>query len=185
MNILIIILIVLASLIIILLIGALLTKREYTIMREITINRPKHEVFNYVKLLKNQDYYNKWVMMDPTMKKEYKGIDGTVGFVYAWESNNKQVGMGEQEIIKIKEGESIDHELRFMKPFEGKATARLIPASVPGSDNRRNETRVNWVFNGLRNYPMKIVHLLFNLKKVLGKDLQTSLATLKAVLEKE
>jgi hypothetical protein len=47
-----------------------------------------------------------------------------------------------------------------------------------------NQTRVKWIFDGLRNYPMKIMHLVLNLKKMLGRDLQTSLDNLKAVLEK-
>jgi hypothetical protein len=37
-------------------------------------------------------------MMDPDMKKTYRGTDGTVGFVSEWESNKKDVGTGEQEI---------------------------------------------------------------------------------------
>ncbi len=87
MNILIKILIGIGALIAVLLIVALFVKKEYTIEREITINKPKTEVFNYVKHLKNQDNYSKWVMQDPGMKKEFRGTDGTVGFVYAWDSN--------------------------------------------------------------------------------------------------
>ena len=180
MNILIIILIIIAILIAVLLLVALFTKNEYTIEREIAINKPKQEVFNYIKYLKNQENYNKWVMLDPSMNKDYRGTDGTVGFVYSWESNNKQVGKGEQELIKITEVERIDHELRFIKPFEGKANAHLTTVSISG-----DQTRAKWVFSGMRNYPMKIMHLLLNLKKILGKDLETSLANLKAVLEKQ
>ncbi len=65
MNILIKILIGIGALITLLLIMALFVKKEYTIEREITINKTKAEVFNYVKHLKNQDNYSKWVMQDP------------------------------------------------------------------------------------------------------------------------
>ena len=51
--------------------------------------------------------------MDPDMKKTYRGTDGTVGFVSAWDSEKDDVGKGEQEIIKITDGERIDYELRF------------------------------------------------------------------------
>src|SRR5690348_6071570 len=107
MSILAIILLALGLLIVIILVVASLSSNEYTIERAITINKPKHEVFSYVRLLKNQDHYNKWVMMDPGMKKDHRGVDGTVGFIYAWDSNNKQVGKGEQEIKKIVEDERI------------------------------------------------------------------------------
>jgi hypothetical protein len=34
-------------------------------------------------------------MMDPNAKMEYKGTDGTVGFISAWDSKIKYVGKGE------------------------------------------------------------------------------------------
>jgi len=34
----------------------------------------------------------------------YTGNDGTVGFVLAWDSTNKSVGKGEQEITNVEEG---------------------------------------------------------------------------------
>ena len=39
-------------------------------------------------------------MMDRNVKKSFKGTDGTVGFVAAWDSDNKKVGKGEQEVKK-------------------------------------------------------------------------------------
>ena len=56
------------------------------------------------------------------MKIETHGTDGTPGFVSAWNSTSNEVGEGEQEIKKITEGERVDTELRFKRPFETKAT---------------------------------------------------------------
>ena len=112
------ILIILGILIAIPLIVALFVKKDYAVEKEIVINKPKTEVFDYIKFLKNQDNYSKWNRMDPNIKKTYRGTDGTVGFVSHWESENEEVGWGEQEIKKITEGERIDFELRFIKPFE-------------------------------------------------------------------
>src|SRR5215207_2615844 len=96
---------------------ALFVKEEYKVQRQITINSSSDSVYNYVKYLKNQEKYSKWVMTDPTMKTDLRGTDGTVGFVYAWDSNNKHAGKGEQEIVKLTEGKEVDAELRFEKPF--------------------------------------------------------------------
>ena len=49
------VLIVLAVLIAILLIAALFISKDYAVERQITINKPKAEIFNYVKYLKNQN----------------------------------------------------------------------------------------------------------------------------------
>ena len=65
----------------------------------------------------NQDNFNKWTMMDPNMKRSFRGTDGTVGFVYAWDGN-KRAGKGEQEITKITEGKRLDIEVRFERPFK-------------------------------------------------------------------
>lgn len=83
MNILIIFLLVIGILIAVLLIAAAFTRKEYRIKREIVINVPLQTTFDYVKHLKNQDHFNKWVMVDPAMQREFKGADGTVGFIYA------------------------------------------------------------------------------------------------------
>src|SRR6476661_7425857 len=122
------ILLVVAILIAIPLIVALFVKKDYAVQREVTINQPKEQVFNYVKYIKNQEHYNKWTMQDPQAKKEYRGTDGTVGFVSSWDS--KEVGKGEQVIKNINEGERIDLGLHFIKPFEGEANAWLITEQV-------------------------------------------------------
>ena len=103
MKILKIILIIIIIIVVIILISALFVKKEYAVDKEIVINKPKQDVFNYVKYLKNQNQYNKWVMMDPNVRRNYAGTDGTAGFIAKWDSDNKNVGKGEQEIKKIKD----------------------------------------------------------------------------------
>jgi len=172
------ILIALAILIAIPLIVALFVKKDYAVEREITINKPKQEVFDYVKLLKNQDNYSKWATMDPNMEKTYRGTDGTVGFVSAWESKVDSVGVGEQEIKRIVEGERIDFELRFIKPFEATEPAFMTTEAVS-----ENKTNVEWGFSGHMEYPMNIMMLFMDFEKMIGDDLQTGLNNLKRELE--
>jgi hypothetical protein len=135
-------------------------------------------VFDYVKLLKNQAYYHKWVMMDPNAKMENKGTDGTVGYISAWDSQMKDVGKGEQEITAVSEGQSIDCDVRFIKPFEGKAHTNMTTEAAA-----ENQTKVKWVFSGVSNYPMNIMNLMMD--KELGGALQESLVKLKEVVEKQ
>ena len=155
---------------------ALFVKKEYTIEREITINKPKQQVFDYIRHLKNQDYYSKWVMTDPNMKKEFRGTDGNVGFVYAWNGNSK-AGEGEEKIVNMKEGEHLDIEVRFKRPF--KSTAKTPFTTEAVSDT---ETKVKWGMIGKSNYPLNFMNLFMD--KMLGKDMETSLVTLKGILEK-
>lgn len=161
------------------LIAAFFMPKEYAVEREITINQPKDSVFNYVKLLKNQDNFSVWSQIDPKMKKTFTGIDGTVGAISAWESDNENVGIGEQEIKKITDGERIDFELRFKVPFESVATAYMTTEA-----NAATETKVKWGFNGQMPYPMNLMLPFMGMDEMLGKDLQTGLDNLKGILEK-
>src|SRR6267142_6365432 len=111
MNTLITILLVVAGFIALLLIIALFMRREHYVKREIIINAPRQKVFDYLKLLKNQDEFNEHAMAAPDRKREFKGTDGTVGYIYAW-SGNKDAGVGEKEIKNIVEGKSIEMEIR-------------------------------------------------------------------------
>lgn len=174
------ILIGLAILITIPLILALFVKKDYAVQRDVTINKPEQEVFDYIKLLKNQDNYSKWNKMDPAMKKSYKGTDGTVGFVARWESDNEEVGWGEQEIKKITEGERIDFELRFIKPFEATEPAYMTTETVNDS-----LTRVTWGFSGHFKYPMNLMMLFMDMEEMIGGDLETGLNNLKTILEQQ
>jgi hypothetical protein len=177
MEIILTILLVLVSIIVLLLLTAIFIKNDYAIRREITINKAQQEVYNFIKFLKNQERYSKWVMADPNMKKEFKGTDGNVGFVYAWDSTDKNVGQGEQEIISLTEGKKVEAEIRFIKPFEGIATTSMVIDALSES-----QTRVSWGMMGKSKYPMNLMNPFMD--NLLGKDLQISLTNLKQIFEK-
>jgi hypothetical protein len=168
----------LAGIIVFALIAGLFINGKYAVEREITINKPKQEVYDYVKYLKNQNNYSVWAQMDPAMKKEFSGKDGTVGFISAWDSQNPDVGKGEQKIIKIADGERIDYELHFIKPFESTDYAYMTTEAV--SDN---QTRVKWGFNGEMKYPMNLMLIFMDMEKMLAPDLEKGLSSLKAIME--
>lgn len=162
----------------VLLLVALFLKKDYNVVREVIINKPVNEVFEFAKYLKNQDKYSKWETMDENSKKSYSGTDGTVGFIAGWESENPDVGTGEQEITKIIENERLELELRFIKPFKSVSTAYMTTEMVG-----ENATKVTWGFDGKMNYPMNLMLLFFNMEKMIGDDLQFGLDKMKGILE--
>lgn len=168
------------GLIALLLLVAAFSKKDYAVTREIVINKSNADVFNYIKYLKNQDNFSKWATMDPAMKKSYRGEDGKPGFVSAWESENENVGTGEQEIINITEGSRVDYELRFIKPFEAKDHAYLMTEAAGDK-----ETKVVWGFDGHMNFPMNLMLLFMDFDKMLGGDLQQGLDKLKIIMESQ
>lgn len=160
------------------LIAGLFIKKEYHVSRSVVIDRSTSDVFNYIVYLKNQDQYSKWAKMDEKMEKSYRGIDGTVGFVSAWRSEDQEVGTGEQEIKKISEGKRVDYELRFIKPFKAVEPAYMLTDSIgPG------KTLVTWGFSGHMAYPLNISMLFMNFDKMIGDDLDVGLQNLKKIME--
>lgn len=160
------------------LIVALFINGKYAVEREVKINKSKQEVYDYVKYLKNQDNFSVWAKADLAMKKEFTGEDATVGCMASWDSENPDVGKGEQKIIKIAEGERIDYELHFIEPFESTDYAYLTTTAVTDS-----VTSVKWGFNGEMKYPMNLMMLFMDMESMLAPDLQNGLNNLKAILE--
>jgi hypothetical protein len=124
---------VLVAIIVLVLITGLFVDGNYAVEREVSINKPKQEIYNYLKYLKNQDNFSVWAKIDPAMKREFRGEDATIGFVSAWDSENPQAGKGEQKIIKMADGERIDYEIHFLKPFESTDYAYLTTEAVNDS----------------------------------------------------
>jgi hypothetical protein len=147
------------------------------IEKSIEINKSSKLVFDYLRVTKNQDNFSVWNMADPGMKKSYQGIDGSVGFIYGWDSTMKNVGAGEQEITGIVEGKSIDYAIRFFRPMQNTGKTGFQIESL--GDER---TSVVWIFDSPSKFPMSLFSPVF--KIMLGKDLQKGLINLKNTLEK-
>jgi hypothetical protein len=175
MNIIITILLVLAGIIVLLLILALFIKKQHYVRREIIINAPSQKAFDFLKLLGNQEKFNKWAKRGER-NEEFKGTDGTVGFIYSW-SGNKDAGQGEKEITGIIEGKRVETEIRFVKPM--KVTASVIFETEPLSDD---QTKVSLINTGVLKYPMNIFVPMA--EKKFPRDMDESLSTLKNILEK-
>ena len=175
MNTLFIILLVIAAIIALPLILALFVKKDYHIEEQVTISKRVPEVFNYIKLVRNQEHYSKWVMADPNMKKTLTGTDGTPGFIYAWDSTDNNVGAGAQEITALHDN-TLNTEIRFIRPFQGTSYVTM-KAEPSGSD----DTRVTWSMAGKSKYPMNIMNLFMG--KMLHRDMQISLQNLRNILE--
>jgi hypothetical protein len=170
------VLIVIAVLVAIPLVAAIFIPKDYAVERSISVSKPVHIVYDYLRHLKNQDHYNVWVRMDPAMEKRYTGTDGTIGFISAWNSKDENVGSGEQEIVKLTEDKEVISQMRFKEPFENIAYTHMFTEQVSS-----NETVVRLGMQGKSPYPFNVMNLFMN--NLLGGDLSASLAMLKNTLE--
>jgi hypothetical protein len=171
------ILIALLVLLLLLLLIAFFIPKTYIVSVSTTINKPKTEVFNYVKIIKNEAKYSFWILQDPNVVMTYKNQDSKVGFITMWNNPVDNNNEGEQEVAKIIEGERIEMDLRFKKPMPGNQKSAYIFKSI--SDN---QTQVTAEFYGNSPYPMNLLSLI---GKSIINDAQTkTLQNLKTILEK-
>ncbi len=173
------ILLAIGILILLVLISALFIKKDYAVEKEIIINKPASEVYDYVRILRNQNAFSTFAKKDPNMKSVYTGKDGETGSVFAWEGNS-EVGSGEQKITKLTKDQRIDIEMHFINPFESYAPAYFTFESVSA-----NQTKIKWGMNGKMAYPLNFMRIFFDMEEMIGKEYQISLQNLKSILEKE
>ena len=165
------------SVIVLALIVALFTNRTFVVERSIQIDKSDAVLYEYVKYLKNQGNYSYWAMLDPAMKKEFEGKDGTKGFVYKW-SGNKEVGSGEMIIRNLVDNQRVDYDLIYNEPQESKGKASIIFSPISAS-----ECKVTWTMEGKMNYPMNIFLLMVDMDSIIGKQLSSSLTNLKLLMD--
>ena len=166
-----------AGVIILLLIVALFIPNDYSISVSTTINKPQKEVFDYVKMIKNQEKYSVWVMKDPKVQIEYTGIDGTVGAKSSWVSLDDNVGVGSQQITKMT-ANRIDVDIHFEKPMKGDDSGATIVEALS-----EDQTKITSEFYGHANYPMNLMSFMF--KDFIKKDLTQNIANVKKILESQ
>jgi hypothetical protein len=158
------------------LIVAIFVPKSYTVSVSETISKPKQEVYDYVRILNNQKNYSIWVMADPNLNPEIVGQDGTVGAIQRWDSKIDDVGAGEQEITSLSP-DRMDVDLRFKRPFEGKAKAANIFKAVS-----ENETQITAEFYSNDPYPFNLPSYLFG-RKMIKEAQEKNLKNLKKILE--
>jgi|1048.fasta_scaffold00372_7 effector-binding domain-containing protein len=150
-------------------------KKDYRIVRSISIDAPSSMVFDYVRHLENFKEWSPWTALDPTMQITINGTDGEVGASYRWSGNDK-AGEGSQTIIQIKEDQII-LKTDFIRPFESTSETRFDFSVEEGL------TKVSWVYDWKAPFPLNGLMMLSDIDAALGKDFVMGLENLERILE--
>lgn len=154
------------------LIIALFVSREFEAKSTVIIDKPNEEVFDYVRMVGNQENFGVWFAMDPEIKTTSKGVDGTEGFVFSWESD--VVGNGTQTITRLVERDSIISLLDFGFGEPARGYFHL-------EELEDDKTEVTWGIQGTSPYPFNLMSLFMDF----NKDFETGTRELKNILESQ
>ena len=149
---------------------------EFVIQRAATMRAPATVIFARLNALTEWPAWSPWAKLDPDMKREYSGAAAGPGAVYYW-SGNDAVGEGRMTIEDAKDPESVTLALEFIRPLPSLAQTeiRLVP--------KGDETEVTWLMRGRSNLPAKVIGLFISIDKMVGKDFEKGLGSLKELTE--
>lgn len=158
------------------LLAAALMPKNYTVTVSETINKPKAEVYDYVKIFANQKEYSEWTKPDPNLVPVITGVDGTIGSKSYWKSTNPDVGEGSQTITGMSDDE-IALDLEFISPMEGHGK---VLNKFESKDSTTTLVTVTTAFDA--PFPMNLPSILIG-KPMIEKTEKQILVNIKQILE--
>lgn len=149
----------------------------FRVQRTASIKTAPDKIFPHINDLHSWGAWSPYEKKDPAMKRTYGGAASGKGAVYAWEGNGN-VGKGRMEITESSAPGKIALNLDFEQPFEAHNIAEFTMVPKGGV------TEVTWAMHGPSPYMMKVMHLFFDMDKMVGTDFEAGLANLKTIAEK-
>ena len=148
----------------------------FSVRRSATMNAPADKIFAVLSDFQQWRGWSPWENKDPAMKRTYEGPERGKGAVYGWDGN-KNVGSGRMQILEATTPSKVLIKLDFFKPFEAHNTAEFTMSP------QGNATHVDWVMHGPAPFMFKVMEVFISCDKMIGKDFETGLANLKALVE--
>ena len=150
-----------------------------TIRRSVSIDAPSPVVYDQLKTL---DFFNRfsiWNRRDSSIVNTISGTDGTVGASSRWQGDAMNSGTGLVRILALEENKRVEQSIEFFTPKKGTALSEFRISQT----NRGTEVQWNFIMDTPR--PWNIFNLFYKLEKQVGADFDTSLLTMKTMLEKQ
>ena len=147
----------------------------FRIERSIRIAAPIVQVAELIDDFHQWRKWSPWEHIDPTMQRTFSGAEAGVGAVYAWEGTGK-VGAGRMEITEMRSGSErsvISIRLDFYKPFKASNTAEFLMTPTDSG------TDLNWAMFGPSSFMSKVMGVFMDMDKIVGKDFEAGLASLR------
>ena len=160
------------------LLGYAATKpNTFHVARSTLIKAPPERIYALIDDFHAWGAWSPYEKLDPAMTRTYGGPGRGLGATYAWVGNGK-AGAGRMEIVRAAAPSQLEVRLDFTKPF--KARNMAIFTLEPEGD----ATRVTWAMEGPSPFMFKVMDAVFGMDKMLGKDFDAGLASLKAQAER-
>jgi len=158
------------------LVAASLAPDTCRIQRSARIKAAPENIYPLINDLRAFNRWNPFARKDPHMQGSYQGPVQGPGAIYDFKGSGHS-GEGSIEIVGHKQAAEVTMQLTMRKPM--KAQNLIVFSLKPTED----ATEVTWLMQGKVPFVGKILHLLFSMDKMVGRDFESGLADLKAIAE--
>lgn len=148
----------------------------FTVSRSATINAPPEKIVPLLADFHRWPAWSPWEKLDPAMQRTHSGAPSGKGAAYAWSGNSK-AGEGRMEIIDSSNSR-VTIKLDFVKPF---ASSNIAEFTL---HPHGNATDVTWTMRGPSIFMTKVMTVFVSMDKMIGKDFEAGLTSIKAAAEK-
>jgi hypothetical protein len=149
---------------------------RFRVARFADIKAPPEKIFPLINDLKSFNGWNPFDKQDPDIKGAYSGPQQGKGATYAFES--RQAGTGSLEILDATPPATLTMRLLMSRPI---AADNRVDFTL---DRQGDGTRVTWAMEGAVPFIGKVLHLIFNMDKMVGGQFERGLTDLKAIAER-
>jgi Polyketide cyclase / dehydrase and lipid transport len=169
---------VLAAAVVALLLYAATRPDTLQIQRSLEIQAPAERIRPLINDMQRFNTWNPYNQKDPAMKGTYRGPNAGPGAAYDFDGN-KNVGKGSITILEPSAPNRVTMSLVMTAPMACNNTIDFtLSPQGPGS------TDVTWAMRGPCPFLGKLMGVIFNMDKMVGRDFETGLASLKAIAER-
>jgi len=169
--------IMLVVLLLALLIYASTKPDTFQVQRSIRIKAPPEKIFPFIDDLHAWLDWSPYEKKDPEMKRTFSGPDAGVRARYAWDGN-KEIGAGSMEITESQPPSRVVMKLDFTRPFEAH---NIVDFSLEPEGDAATE--LTWAIHGPMPFLSKLMTVFFSMDKMIGKDFEVGLASLRTAVE--
>ena len=149
---------------------------SFRIERSTSIKAAPATVYALIEDFHRWGGWSPWEKLDPALNRSFSGSPSGKGSIYEWQGN-KKVGKGRMEIKEAVAPSRVKIQLDFFQPFEAHNTAEFI--LTPRGDS----TDVTWAMYGPSPFMAKLMGLVMNMDKMVGRDFERGLAAMKSEAE--
>lgn len=168
---------VLVALVAVVLVLAATKPDVFRVQRATSIEAPPEKIFPFINDFSRWGAWSPYEKKDPAMKRTFGATTSGKGAVYEW-AGDKNVGKGRMEIAESSPPSRVVLKLDFAEPFEAHNVVEFTMTQ------KGDATEVSWDMRGRTPYLAKILHVFIDMDRMVGKDFEAGLASLKALAEK-